>query len=250
MTTLTLFEAPGHRNVLVDEPGSADECAEQSNQHLIIHEKSAILLDPSGEQALGKVREQLGNARLESLFLSHQDADIVASVGGWLRSTDAIAWASNLWLRFIPHCGLDGVRLERLKGIPDQGMVLNLSGLQLVVLPAHFLHSPGNFQLYDPVSKILYSGDLGASIVDACDDVKDFEQHRPSMEGFHRRFMASGRSMRAWAKMARTLDIEIIAPQHGRHFKGKAMVDRFISWCEQLECGVDLVDSMYRVPTR
>jgi len=33
------------------------------------------------------------------------------------------------------------------------------------VIPAHFMHSEGNFQFYDPVSKILFSGDMGASIV-------------------------------------------------------------------------------------
>lgn len=222
MTTLTLFDAPGHRNVLLEASGTGDE---QSNQHLIIHEGSGILLDPCGRQLFATVHEQLAGARLESLFLSHQDADVVASVGGWLRSTDAIAWASNLWLRFIPHCGLDGVRLGRLKGIPDQGMVLNLSGLEFLVLPAHFLHSPGNFQLYDPVSKILYSGDLGAPVDDGFGEV------------------VSGCSLRAWAKMARTLDIELIAPQRGNIVKGKARVDRFISWCEQQECASKFVDA-------
>ena len=32
-------------------------------------------------------------------------------------------------------------------------------------LPAHFMHSVGNFSFYDPVSRILFSGDVGASIV-------------------------------------------------------------------------------------
>ena len=44
--------------------------------------------------------------------------------------------------------------------------------------------------------------------------------------------------------MVRELDIEIIAPQHGAFFKGKALVERFLSWCEELSCGLDLNGSI------
>lgn len=251
MTTIILHQSANHRNVLLDE-STAGDVAVQSNQHLIIHDKGGIILDPGGHKIYAKVlsdtMSQLGGGKLEYVFLSHQDPDIVAAVNGWLMTTDAMAWASNLWLRFIPHFGLDRLVIDRLKGIPDEGMKLNLRGCELVILPAHFLHSPGNFQVYDPVSKILYSGDLGASVNDGFEEVKDFDHHLQFMEGFHRRYMASNRSMRAWAKMVRQLDIETIAPQHGRYFKGKPMVERFISWIEQLECGVDLYDGLYQVP--
>lgn len=47
---------------------------------------------------------------------------------------------------------------------------------------AYFLHSEGNFQFYDAASKILFSGDLGASLVHhdaAAKPVTDFEVHIP-----------------------------------------------------------------------
>ncbi len=251
MSSIILYDSPNHRNVLLEE-SQAGDVAVQSNQHLIIHEKGGMILDPGGHKVYAKVlsdtMSQLGGGKLEYVFLSHQDPDIVAAVNGWLMTTDAIGYASNLWLRFIPHFGLDRLVTHRLKGIPDQGMLLDLHGLNLVILPAHFLHSPGNFQVYDSVSKILYSGDLGASLGHGFDAVADFDQHIPFMEGFHRRYMSSGRSMRAWAKMARQLDIECIAPQHGAFIRGKPMVKRFIDWCDQLECGVDLLDDVYQVP--
>ena len=50
--------------------------------------------------------------------------------------------------------------------------------------------------------------------------------------------------------MVRGLDIEIIAPQHGALFKGKPMVERFINWCEGLECGVDLMVDKFNLPPR
>ncbi|MDH5492541.1 MAG: MBL fold metallo-hydrolase, partial [Myxococcales bacterium] len=143
----------------------------------------------------------------------------------------------------------DHLVAERLVGLEDGGTRQDLGGSELIILPAHFLHSAGNFQVYDSTSKILYSGDLGASVGIEYRDVKDFDAHLSAMEGFHRRYMTTNRAMAAWAKMVRTLDIDVIAPQHGACFRGKAMVERFIEWCATLECGVDLLPE-YRVPER
>jgi len=41
--------------------------------------------------------------------------------------------------------------------------------------------------------------------------------------------------------MVREMDIEIIVPQHGRPFVGKAMIGKFLDWFETLECGIDLL---------
>ena len=248
MSSINLFDTGNHKNVLLEDFSGG--LAVQANQHLIIHGGDAMLLDPGGHKVYNRVLSEtlsvLGqHAKLRYLFLSHQDPDIVAAVNGWLMTTDAEAYASKLWVRFIPHFGLDRLVEERLRPIPDQGMVLDLGGCQLKILPAHFLHSPGNFQVYDPVSRILYSGDLGASLGTEARIVEDFDRHLPFMDGFHRRYMASNRAMRAWAAMVRRFDIDTIAPQHGAMFQGKAMCARFIDWCEQLPCGVDLIDDLY-----
>ncbi|MCY1531040.1 hypothetical protein D9M68_662510 [compost metagenome] len=116
-------------------------------------------------------------------------------------------------------------------------------------MPAHFLHSVGNFQLYDPVSRILFSGDMGASLVDDATPVRDFVNHVPNMEGFHRRYMASNRICRLWAEMVRGMDVEMIVPQHGRPFVGREMISAFLYWIENLECGIDLMGpDDYRLP--
>ena len=137
---------------------------------------------------------------------------------------------------------------ERVDPIPDEGMVLDLEGSQMVVIPAHFLHSVGNFHLYDPISKILYTGDLGASVGLEERVVTDFDAHIPYMEGFHRRYMSSTRAVRAWVQMARALDIDTIAPQHGALFQGPEMVARFLDWLETLECGIDHMPDCFQVP--
>jgi flavorubredoxin len=211
-----------------------------------------MVLDPGGHKVYSRVLSEtlsvLRGGKLRYLFLSHQDPDIVAAVNGWLMTTEATAYISNIWLRFVPHFGLDHLVADRLLPIPDEGMVFNMAGARFPVLPAHFLHSEGNFQIYDPISKILYSGDLGASIGAGTGQVRNFDAHIPYMEGFHRRYMTSNSVMRAWANMVRPLDIEIIAPQHGAFFAGKEMVSRFIDWCADLECGIDLITPLFKLP--
>ncbi|MFO0634873.1 MAG: MBL fold metallo-hydrolase [Nannocystaceae bacterium] len=248
MPNTVLYSQGSHRNVLIEDFGHG--LAVQANQHLIIHGKAAMILDPGGHKVYNKVLSEtmqlLGSqAKLQYLFLSHQDPDIVAATNGWLMTTDAEAWCSALWTRFVPHFGLDRLVESRLKGIPDEGMRLELDGCSLRILPAHFLHSCGNFHVYDPVSKILYSGDLGASLGMDYVEVPDFDAHLQYMAGFHQRYMASQEAMRAWVKMIRKFDIELIAPQHGALFRGKEMVGRFLDWCETLRCGVDLLAPMY-----
>jgi len=114
------------------------------------------------------------------------------------------------------------------------------------------MHSEGNFQFYDPVAKILFCGDLGASLLpheQAALPVTDFASHVRSMEGFHRRYIVSRKVCRFWANMVRQLDIEQIVPQHGARFVGKAAVNDFIEWVQKLECGVDLMtQEHYRLP--
>ena len=247
----TLFESGNHKNIWLEDLDLGH--AVQANQHMIVHGEEALLLDPGGPKtfrhAYPEALSILKRAKLTRLFLSHQDPDIIAALNPWLTSTNAVAYVSALWYRFVPHFGLDRVMMESCHTIPDEGGVLDLAGLDLLVLPAHFIHSPGNFQIYDPISKILYSGDLGASLGMSYREVTDFDAHLAYMEGFHRRYMANAKAMSNWAALARQLDIETIAPQHGAVFKGKALVQRFIDWCDGFACGTDLL-APYALPTR
>jgi flavorubredoxin len=56
--------------------------------------------------------------------------------------------------------------------------------------------------------------------------------------------MASGKACRAWVKMVRPFEIDMIAPQHGAIFAGEN-ADKFLSWFEKLECGIDRIDALY-----
>ena len=83
---------------------------------------------------------------------------------------------------------------------------------------------------------------MGASLLgDANVPVEDFDAHIPTMRGFHQRYMVSNKVTRFWADAVRQLDVEMIVPQHGKSFVGKAMINRFLDWIGNLPCGVDLL---------
>lgn len=57
------------------------------------------------------------------------------------------------------------------------------------------------------------------------------------MQYFHQRWMPSNQAKMHWLKRVRKLDIEIMAPQHGRLFKGDD-VNKFLNWFEDLDVGI------------
>jgi len=229
--------------------------AVQANQFFIYDNEHAALIDPGGELTYTALFMAMSNyinvKNLDYVIASHQDPDIVASLNKWMVGTNCQVVVPSLWERFIPHFTRPGKTLGRITPIPDEGANLTLGQIKLKAVPAHFLHAEGNFQFYDPVSRILFSGDLGANLCpveDLDEPVMKIDEVLPYMEGFHRRYINSNKVCRFWANMVRELDIEMIVPQHGRAFTGKA-VPQFIDWIEKLECGIDLMtQDNYRIP--
>ena len=233
-----------------------NETAVQSNQFLIVDHGHGALLDPGGNMTYNLLtlgmHDYFPSKSLELILASHADPDIIASLNKWMIHSDCRLAISRLWTRFVPHfCSVGNVE-GRIQSIPDEGAIIPLGDSSITVIPAHFMHSEGNFQFYDPISKILFSGDLGASMVAHAEvdaPVEDFDSHVRFMEGFHRRYMISNKICRFWVDMVRHLDIEQIVPQHGRFFRGKEMVGKFLDWVEKMPCGVDLMtQDQYRIP--
>ena len=247
---IVLFDNGAHQCLCFDDLVTGEGV--QTNQFLIVDNEQYMLLDPGGDLTYTPLSLELSKhipvQDLTYIFASHQDPDIIAALDKWLLHTKAKVICSRLWARFLPHLTANYLAVshgistyDRIIALPDRGQSLPLGKCQLKAVPAHFLHSVGNFQLYDPVSKILFSGDMGASLVDDAQPVSDFAAHLSTMEGFHRRYMASNKVCRLWADMVRKMDVEMIVPQHGRPFVGQAMITTFLDWIGQLECGMDLM---------
>lgn len=235
-----IYEGPTHKWVMFGRDPNRPEQIIDTNQYMIISGDEAIILDPGGVELfapmLSSVLKYVELEQVKYLFASHQDPDIISSLGFWDKTLEnAKLYSPWLWEGFIRHFGMQHIEYVP---IPDPGMVIQLGNISLNFSPAHYLHASGNFNVYDPQAKILMSGDIGAALQPGEPPlyVKDFSKHVAHMKMFHQRWMPSNRAKNEWCKRVRGMDIDMMAPQHGSIFKGEN-VEHFINWFEGLEVG-------------
>lgn len=241
-TARVIFEAGSHKWIAIVRDPNRPNYLIDTNEYLVVDADDAILLDPGGNEIFPAVFSALSTEfdprKIDKIFASHQDPDIISSLSLWREFNPRIkCYVSWLWTGFVPHFGGDQ---ETFIAIPDNGVDIMIGGQRLQAIPAHYLHSSGNFNLYDPKAKILFSGDIGAALLPAGEDnlyVEDFDRHIRHAEGFHRRWMGSEKAKRDWCARVSQLDIEMMCPQHGAIYRGE-QVRRFIDWFAQLEVGV------------
>ncbi len=222
------------------DPNKKDNIVD-TNQYIVRTANKCLLLDPGGVELfapmLAAVLHHAPVDEITDIFASHQDPDVISSLGLWDQAVPhAKLHAPALWEGFLRHFGCESIEYV---GIPDNGGIIQLDNVDLQIIPAHYLHSSANFHIYDPKAKILMSGDVGAGLEAAGGPVfvDDFDAHIENMRFFHQRWMPSNQAKRDWINRVRKLDIDIMAPQHGRIFKGDD-VKRFLDWFEALQVGI------------
>lgn len=187
---------------------------------------------------------------IRGIFLSHQDPDVGGAIAKWVeRLPNAQVILSGLWVRFMMHLPLADV-LPVLP-LPDEGDLFRLpSGGALHFIPAHYLHSAGNFHVCDSTSRTLFSGDLGVALMEvstAAPVVQGFDQHVLGMIGLHRRYLACNKAKDLYLGRLGKLGLPIdrICPQHGAIFEGDD-VQCFLDWLQRIDVGVDARDEEER----
>jgi flavorubredoxin len=255
--SIELYRDANHACLMFTDLVDEDEQAVQSNQFLIVDHGTGAIIDPGGNLAFNALLLTMAKffppQQLSYIIASHADPDIIAALDRWLTSTPAKLVISKIWARFAPHFTKVGKTIGRVIAVDDAGGRLPLGQSELWLVPAHFMHAEGNFHFYDPISRILFTGDLGVSMMhgkQAQTPITRLGPHIPLMEGFHRRYMASGKILRLWVKMARRMDIEMLVPQHGAPIQGQQAISDFFDWIDTLACGIDLFDERdYQIPT-
>jgi flavorubredoxin len=245
-----LFDDGEHKCIMFSFDDEAHEDSYLSvNQFLIVQHGTGVLIDPGSEAIFDElydaVSEYVEINQIKFIFFSHQDPDVSGSIGQWAATTPAKFIMSSLWVRFMSHYGF--MDMARVMSLPDHGAKIKFGNDALKFLPAHFLHSPGNFTLYDTRSRIAFSGDIGAAILPSNEGekaVENFEEHTKALEGFHKRYMGSNKLCKAWVETMRKHEIHMIAPQHGFVFKDED-VEKFLEWLSELQCGSDNMDELY-----
>jgi len=209
---------------------------------------AALVFDPGAKADVPALLDALteiagGVDGVGLIFVSHQDPD-VASNAKFL--VDNAPWSLVL-------CSVDAWRLIKLVGVPDNRFYLldNVSpkplrvretGHTVVPVPAPYCHFRGSIMLYDPESRVLFSGDLFAGV-----DTRRGQgvyADEGSWEGvslFHQIYMPCNRAVRETLARIEALEPfpEVIAPQHGDVIRGP-LVREFITRLSRVDVGVDM----------
>lgn len=241
MKATVIAEGRGTKWICFGRDDDMPEKIVETNHFLVLTPSEAVLLEPGGTESfpalLSAVLQYCPVERIGHVFVSHQDPDVCSSISLWNDTLPhAKLYAPWLWEGFLRHFGCN--RMEFVP-IPDEGLTLALDQCDLRFVPAHYLHSSGNFNVYDARLRVLMSGDLGAALEPRGSPlyVDEFALHEPRMRLFHQRWLPSRRAKDDWVRRMRQLDIDLMAPQHGRMFRGPD-VTRFLDWLEALEVGI------------
>lgn len=244
MKKIELYNKGDHAWYVFCRDPDKSEHVIDTNEYLIVSKGVALAMDPGGSEIFPQVvaafSSQINVSDISYFFASHQDPDIFSSLPLWMGlCPKAKIYMPWLWSGFVSHFGHKYV--DQFVPVDDEGQEINLNNSYSVrLVPAHYCHSSGNFSLYDPTAKILFSGDIGAALLpEALESiyVDDFETHIQYMEMFHRRWMPSNRAKNDWISRVRQLDVGMLCPQHGSIFKGE-QVNQFLDWFEALDVGV------------
>ncbi|PCI30437.1 MAG: flavoprotein [SAR324 cluster bacterium] len=239
--TTVIYEQGEHKWTVLHHNTTRAKNIISTNEYLIQHGEQSIVTDPGGTEVFPEVMATLASlTNLDTIgrvFCSHQDPDIFSAIGLWLKMKPELkVMLPKMWLGFMLHFA--GIK-ENFDLLPDEGSTFDLNGVTMQAISAHYCHSSGNFNLYDPAANILFSGDVGAALLPHESTelfVEDFDAHIQYIELFHKRWFGSNEHKNQWCERVSEINPSILCPQHGMLYRGEN-VKRFLDWFYHLKVG-------------
>ncbi len=207
-----------------------------------------LLIDPGSLSDFAvvsaKVTSLLGNLkRISAVFINHQDPDVGTAAPALIHRFSrkaAILCSEDTW-RLIVHLNLPRENFVSTDGFPN-GMRLG-TGHRLLPVPSPFCHFRGAVMLYDPETRVLFSGDLFGGLTESgAAGIWAEESDWRGIRAFHQLYMPANKALTVAIERIRALDPapELIAPQHGRLIRGP-LIPEFLERMEQLPVGLDIL---------
>lgn len=208
-----------------------------------------LLIDPGSASDVAVVTGKVGSVvgglqRLSALFLNHQDPDVGSSatmLTSRFAPKSSVLCSEDTW-RLVVHTGLPRERYfntdKALKGLRLP------TGHKVLPVPSPFCHFRGATMLYDPETRVLFTGDLfGGLTPEGETGLWAEDADWKGVRAFHQLYMPTNVALRRAVAAIRALDPAptMIAPQHGRLLRGDVM-EEFLRRMEQLPVGLDILD--------
>jgi flavorubredoxin len=234
------------------------------NPYLIIEGDEAVLLDggsrPDFPVVMMKILETgLDPHKISALIYDHYDPDLCGSIPNledMIENPELKLVTSGFSQMFIRHYGTR----SQFFNIADMGYKFTFkTGRQLEFVTIPYCHNRGSYVVFDPQSKILFSGDMfgtyekvwtlfygfpdecsSAGSCVECQNDKSFCR-LPGYLDFHRKLMPSSKAVHFALKKLKGIPFEMVAPQHGS-ILDRSSVDVLIKELESCnDIGIDQV---------
>jgi two-component system cell cycle response regulator len=210
------------------------------NPYLLIDGDEAVLFDPGSildfEIVFSNVTKLVPLEKIKYVVLHHQDPDFCSSVTLFeqkgAKFKIATHWRTQTLIKFY------GIKSEYYILNENNFRLTLKSGRELQFIQTPYLHFPGAVATYDRTSKILFSSDLFGAISHNW-SLFAKEDYIEGMKTFHEHYMPSNDILRPVMEVFLTLDISIIAPQHGSIINHD--IKKHIRVLRDLECGTLLM---------
>ncbi|GEM_PF-280073 len=194
-----------------------------------------------------KISRIIGNISRVNLYsLSEGDPD-VAMNAVFIRNANpkAICLTSEENWRFIEHYEIPRKSVKLVDKF-KKGVTQLTTGHQIQFIPVPFCHGRGAFMIYDPETRVLFSGDLFGGLTDAKRIYQLYSEEADwdGIRAFHQLYMPTRTAIQHAIEKIRQIDPPpmMIAPQHGTILRGELM-EQFMDRLFQLDVGVDLFRS-------
>jgi len=223
--------------------GINEPTAFRTNCYLLRDGEPTFLFDPGNRSYFSQVRSRVAQImppeQVTDIIATHQDPDVIASLGDWLEINPALrVHTSPRTQVLLPYYGRSDYTYIDNEQTPELRLP---SADELRFIPTPFLHSSGAFAVYDTAAQFLFSSDIFASLEVGTQLWADaFSDLCANMRLFHSEYMASNIAIRGFTRQLEDLQIDAILLQHGRLI-GLEYVTAAIDWLNQLPCGADLL---------
>lgn len=208
-----------------------------------------LLIDPGSSSDFSFVHAKVsaligGLDKVSAVFVNHQDPDVGASasiISARYAPRASILCSEDTW-RLIVHSNLPRERFLATEKFA-KGIKLP-TGHRLLPVPSPFCHFRGAVMLYDPETRVLFTGDLFGGVTSG-NDLRMYadESDWAGIRAFHQLYMPANAALARTVAAIRALEpkVEILAPQHGRVIRGD-LVPLFLDRMARLPVGLDIID--------
>ena len=219
-----------------------------TTHYVVCSNDQAVLVDPGGAADFGPllaaISDKIALENITGIVVTLRGVHAAGSIGMWAEvlGYDLPIYTSDMIAADLRHADV-GLNIETISENGGEVPMADGSGLHL--MPAPYLPASSSMTLYDPVARVLYTGDIGTAEGAWSDDATPFcEQFSlisHAMNAFHQSALPSAAARDEWLTRIAEMDVEIVAPLAGPCFRGKD-VDHFKRWLASMDVGV-LVDS-------